>query len=313
MHLAIIGTGRVGQMLAYTLLFEKYITKLSLSDTKPHLTQAVAEELRHVAAGNNRTLEIAAFTKNELVTDADIIMISAGVPRNSQTKDRRDLVKFNAKIIKSIAISITAQNPRAKYIIVTNPVDAMASIFTHYSKAKFVVSTGTSLDSLRFRSELAKNLRVPVSEVAGFVGGEHGVHAVFLWSTVKIFGKNLDTYLKTNHLIIDKEQIITSVKTISKLIIDIIGGTAQGPATAFCEIVRAIALGQKRLIPVAVPHQFPKLPQPIYITIPLRLGKKIGPDIEKNLTLLEKAAIQTAAQEIYQTYQEALTVTSLES
>ncbi len=306
MHIAIIGTGRVGQMLAFALSHEPYISKLSLSDIRPGLSQAVAEEIRHATAGNGLPIQISHYEKNEEISGAEIIIVTAGAPRTPQMADRKELTRVNAKIIKSVAESVAAKNSSAKYIIVTNPVDALATLFSHYSKIGTVLSTGTSLDTLRFKSELAKHLKVPVNEVEGFVAGEHGQSAVFLWSTVKIYGKNLESYLAEKKLNLGKKEIIAAVKSVSEMIIKVIGGTAQGPATAFRQIIRSIALDEKRLISVAVPYKILDLPIPVHTSIPLRLGKDIGPTLEAELIQEERQEIKKAAQFIWQTYQEAL-------
>jgi malate dehydrogenase len=61
-----------------------------------------------------------------------------------------------------------------KYVVISNPVDAMAMVCKKFAKADLVISTGTNLGSLRFRSKIASALKVPVSQVRGWVGEEHG-------------------------------------------------------------------------------------------------------------------------------------------
>jgi malate dehydrogenase len=92
--------------------------------------------------------------------------------------------------------AVRVSNKGAKYVVITNPVDVMTMVCKKYSKADFVRSTGTNLESLRFRSKLAEVLAVPRSKVQGWVGGEHGEEAALLWSTVKIDGFPLEKYTK---------------------------------------------------------------------------------------------------------------------
>ena len=61
-----------------------------------------------------------------------------------------------------------------KYVVISNPVDAMAMVCKKFAKADLVISTGTNLGSLSFRSKIASALKVPVSQVRGWVGEEHG-------------------------------------------------------------------------------------------------------------------------------------------
>ena len=189
MHIAQIGTGRVGRPTIYTIMSTRLADTITVCDTKPGLARAFAEELRHVTASLRLDVEIIACERDEDVAEADIILISAGKPRTPGVKmSRRDLAVQNGEIVKYVAETTAPNNPGAKYVVITNPVDAMAMVCKKYSRAEFVISTGTNLESLRFRYGLAKALEVPVSTVEGWVGGEHGKSAIILWSTVKVNG-----------------------------------------------------------------------------------------------------------------------------
>jgi len=302
LHIAQIGTGRVGRPTAYTIMCSQLADTITVCDTKPGLAKAFAEELKHVTACLRLDVEINACERDEEVTGADIILISAGKPRTPGIKmTRRDLAIQNGQIVKQIAETTTTNNPDAKYIVITNPVDAMAMVCKKYSKADFVISTGTNLETLRFRSAIAKALNVPVSTIEGWVGGEHGTNAIALWSTVKINGLNLQEYLESTGKSISKEEIDDYVKSVSKLIVDHIGGTEYGPASSFRDIVRAITKNTKEILPIASPIKFEGIPEPVFVSVPLKLGKKIGDSTYKSLTSKEKSGIREAAEAIYQT------------
>ena len=302
MHIAQIGTGRVGRPTAYTIMCSQLADTITVCDTKPGLAKAFAEELRHVTASLQLDVNVIACEKDEYVNGADIILISAGKPRTPGIKmTRRDLTIKNSEIVKQIAKSTTKNNPNAKYIVITNPVDAMAMVCKKYSKADFVISTGTYLETLRFRSAIAKALNVPVSTIEGWVGGEHGKDAITLWSTVKINGLPLHEYLESTSKSLSKEEIDDYVKSVSKLIVDHIGGTEYGPASSFRDIVRAITKNTKEILPIASPIKFEGIPEPVFVSVPLKLGKKIGDSTYKSLTSKEKSGIREAAEAIYQT------------
>lgn len=307
MHIAQIGTGRVGRPTAYTLMCAGFADAITVCDTKPGLAPAFAEELKHVAASLRLDVEIFACEKDEEVTGADIILIAAGEPRIPGVQmSRRDLTVKNAKIVKSIAETVSPRNPGAKYIVITNPVDAMAMVCKKYSKADFVISTGTNLESMRFRSKLASDLKVPVSKVQGWVGGEHGEAAVVLWSTTKVNGVQAEIYAKSNSKILHKEEIGSYVKTISKFVIDNIGGTEYGPAASFKNIVEAIIKDRGEILSVAAPTKFEGLPEPVFVGVPIKLGRSIGSSLYDKLSNEEKGGIKEAAKVIYQTYKTAI-------
>ncbi|MGC8939089.1 MAG: malate dehydrogenase [Candidatus Bathyarchaeia archaeon] len=307
MHIAQIGTGRVGRPTAYTIMCAGLADTITVCDTKPGLAAAFAEELKHVTASLRLDVEINACEKDEEVAGADIILISAGEPRIPGVKmSRRDLAVQNAKIVKHIAEVTSPNNPSAKYIVITNPVDAMAMVCKKYSKAEFVISTGTNLESLRFRSKLAEKLKVPVSNVQGWAGGEHGDAAVILWSTVKVGDAPVDEYVRSKNEKLNKEEIEAYMKSVSKNIIDNIGGTEYGPAASFRDIVRAIVKDTGEMLSVATPMKLNVIPEPVFVGTPVKLGRKIGESLYWKLPEAEKMAITEAAKEIYKTYQTAI-------
>ena len=276
---------------------------ITVCDTKPGLAKAFAEELKHVTASLQIDVEIIAHEKDEDIEDADIILISAGIPRTPGIiMSRRDLAVQNAKIVKNISELTSNNNPRVKYIVISNPVDVMAMVCKKYSGAKFVISSGTNLETLRFRSKLAESLKLPVSSVKGWVGGEHGKDAIILWSTVKVNDMPIKEYLKENEITLSKTEISTYMKEVSKTIVDNIGGTEFGPAASFRDITRAIINNTNEIIPIAAPQKFEDLPEPIFVSVPRKLGKTIGDSIFDVLLTSEKIGILKAAEAIYQNF-----------
>jgi len=303
LHITQIGTGRVGRPTAYTIMCAELADTITVCDTKLGLADAFAEELRHVTASLSLDIEIVACERDEDVAGADIILVSAGKPRTPGVKmTRRDLAVQNGQIVKYVAETTAPNNPRAKYVVITNPVDAMAMVCKKYSKAEFVISTGTNLESLRFRSGLARALKVPVSTVEGYVGGEHGKGATILWSTVKVSGLPLNEYVKLNNKMLIRNEIDSYVKSVSKVIIDNIGGTEYGPAASFRDIIKAIVRNTNEVLPVATPMKFNGLPEPVFVSVPLRLGNTIGYSMYNALSTKEKKELTDAAEAIYQTY-----------
>ncbi len=302
-HVAVIGTGRVGRATLLLLAHERWIGKLTLVDTKPELPESIAEEVRHALASTENDIDICHHEEDGAVEEADIVLVTAGAPRTEDMKDRNDLTKANAEIIKDIAEAVGPKNPDAYYVVVTNPVDAMATLFKKLSNADQVISTGTNLESLRFRAELSKTLEAPIDTIRGFVGGEHGKDAVFLWSTVEISGMSLERYTKEKKRSLDKEEIEDSVKSVSRKIIKTSGGTRMGPAASFRDILRSIALNEDKILPVAAPYTGSI---PAMVSVPRLLGRSIGGEI--TLSDAEKLEIENAAKKIQKIYEESLDV-----
>jgi malate dehydrogenase len=219
---------------------------------------------------------------------------------------RRDLSIQNAKIIRYVSEATAPRNPSAKYIVITNPVDAMAMVCKKYTRAGFVISAGTNLESLRFRSKLAETFKVHHSEVEGWVGGEHGDAAIPLWSTTKIENSPVDEYVNSIHMLLPRDEITTYVKSVSKFVVDIIGGTEYGPAASFRDITRAIAKNTNEILSVAVPLTFEGISEPVVVGVPTHLGRSTISSLYDSLSLVEKEALSDAAETIFQTYQTAI-------
>ncbi len=306
-HIAVVGNGRIGRPTAYTIFNERLADEFSLVDVKPGQAWAFGEELRHVAASLRYDVEINTYEEDEGVTGADLVVVCPGKPRIPGVQmDRRELVGANAEIINFIAEVMPANNPDARWVIVTNPVDAMATLFKKVSGADFVIGTGDHPDTLRMRTKISMELGIPVSKVDGFVGGEHGSSAFPLWSTVKVDGKPLDEYLTETGKELDREAVVSYVRGVSKKIVDIIGGTEVGPAAGFRDIVRSILEDRGEVYSISQSLEMPGLPEPININVPTKVGKTIGPNIWDDLPRNERAYIIEASQAIYANYQTGL-------
>jgi malate dehydrogenase len=123
---------------------------------------------------------------------ADIVIMAAGrtLGLHSETPFRReDLARENAAVFRACAHALRRHGSgRELVVVVSNPVELGVSIFARELGRQRVFGMAAYLDSLRFRKEIARELRVSRRAVHGFMAGEHGDHLVPLWSTVDIFG-----------------------------------------------------------------------------------------------------------------------------
>jgi malate dehydrogenase len=305
-HVAVIGTGRTGGQVAFTLVFERYVTQLSLVDTAPRVAEMMKEELYHAIASHGIDLKIEAYDNSKAVKNAELIVIVAGLPRTADMS-RRDLASKNASVVQQIARDTFENNPEAWYFVITNPVDAMTTLVNEAVKGeRHVIGTGTNLETSRFRTIVSRELKAPMGSVEAYAAGEHGEAAVLLWSTVRIDGLPLDDYLKKTGKNIDKARCDNYVKEVSRQVITYLGGTRYGPAGSFIEIIRGIMLNTGRVMAYSRPFKFETTPESVYVTVPARLAKSLGPDIWGSLSKPEQQAIKDAAAAIYKTCREAV-------
>jgi len=278
-HIAVVGTGRVGGQVAFALTFERYVTRLSLVDTAPRVAEMTKEEMHHAIASHGFDMEINAYENSKSVEDADLIVIAAGFPRTPEMS-RRDLAAKNAAAVQQTVADTVDNNPDAWYFVITNPVDAMTTLANKTALGKRpIIGTGTNLETSRFRTILCRELKVPFGAVEAYTGGEHGEAAVLLWSTVRINGLQLDEYLKKTGKKLDKEKCDNYVKEVSRQVITYLGGTRYGPAGSFLEIFRGILLNTGKVISYSRLRKFEATPEPVYVTVPARIARSLGPDL----------------------------------
>ncbi len=303
MHIAVVGSGKVGSALSYTLAFEPYVDLLSIVDVNEPLARMTAEDVLHGVSNHGLDVEVRAYPDASQVEDADIVVVSAGFPRKPGMS-RRDLAGENAKIMRQIGEAMRDRNPDAWYFVITNPVDAMTTLLAKVvGDYERVIGTGTNLETSRFRIILSRLLGAPVSSIEGYVGGEHGEEAVLLWSTVRVDGSKPGN--------VDREEAEKYVKGISVEIIRATGGTRWGPAGSFIEIIRGLALNTGRILAYSRPRQFEGMDEPVYVTVPARIGRGYRGDMWSLLDEEERQGIEKAARAIEKTYRESLAAAGL--
>ena len=195
MRVGIIGVGAVGTACAKAMLLRGSCPEIVLVERDDQQSQKRAEG---VAADLSHGAVLCPPTRiwpggYDDLADADIIVITAGInEKTGAAIDPRDprgrllLLPFNAAIYREIVPRIMEVNERAVILVVTDPPDPLAHIAQLLAPNNAVISTGTFLDTLRFRLQLANQLKCHPSSVDALVIGEHGTSQVYVWSTARI-------------------------------------------------------------------------------------------------------------------------------
>ncbi len=302
LHLAVVGTGRVGRATTASLLGEPWLEEVTLIDTEPNLAGALELDLKHSLGAIEKDLTVNSSPEPKEAAGADLVLITASEPRTPEMDSRDQLARPNAEVMASLARKLGQKNPDAFYVVVTNPVDAMATLFAELSPADRVISTGTNLESSRFRSELARHLGVSITDLEAYVAGEHGEESVFLWSMVTVKGEPLNRYLDRTDMEFEKERIEERVRSQPLEIIDGAGATRLGPAASFRQILRAIARDRGELLPVAAPC--PSITNSeVLLSLPRPVGQEIGEPDSEHLSGREEHLLREAADKIQETHQ----------
>jgi L-lactate dehydrogenase len=193
MKVGIIGAGAVGSACAMALMQRGSARQIVLVDRTEARARAVALDLRY-GAPVSPTVDVRDGSYGDL-NGADLVMITSGVNEKSGgATDRSDaegrlkLLDANVSIYQEIVPQVVAAAPDALLMVVTDPPDPLADLTRHLARHDRVFSTGTVIDSLRFRVHLAERIGVNPTSVEAMAIGEHGTSEVLLWSSATVAG-----------------------------------------------------------------------------------------------------------------------------
>jgi L-lactate dehydrogenase len=189
----IVGVGSVGCAIALAAVTRGSAREIVLVNRTAKTAEAVATDIRYGIPLSPKT-DISSGDYDAL-SGAGVVLITSGVnEKTGGATDRSDrqgrlrLLDKNAKIYRDIVPQIVRAAPEAVLVAVTDPPDPLADIAREAAGHDRVLSTGTFLDSLRFRVHLGKHFGVDPASVEAQVIGDHGTAQVFLWSSARIAG-----------------------------------------------------------------------------------------------------------------------------
>lgn len=186
--ISIIGTGRVGSTIAYTLTVMGLASEIVMIDIDNQRSLGEALDIRQGVPFCGKPCTVYAGDYRD-AEDSDIVILASGVARKAG-QSRLELAQINVDITKSILPEITRRAPNAKYVIVSNPVDILTYVFFKRSglPAANIIGSGTILDTARLRARLAEYYNINQSNVHAYVFGEHGDSSFVPWSVANIAG-----------------------------------------------------------------------------------------------------------------------------
>jgi L-lactate dehydrogenase len=202
MKIGIVGTGNVGCACAMAALTRGSAREIVLVNRDRKTAEAVATDMRYgTPLGPKVDIVDGEY---DALEGAGIVLITAGVnEKTGGATDRNDpqgrlrLLDKNAEIYRDIVPRIMRAEPKAVLLVVSDPPDPLADVARETCPGAAVLSTGTYLDSQRFRVHLGKHFGVDAAHVEAQVIGDHGTSQVFLWSTARVGGVPIASLLGT--------------------------------------------------------------------------------------------------------------------
>jgi L-lactate dehydrogenase len=262
MKIGIVGAGRVGSACALAAVVRGSARNIVIVDRTRKRAKAVATDLSYGSPLCPKTSVVDGDFAD--LADAALVMVTAGINEKAGgATDRNDprgrlrLLDTNAEIYRDIVPRIVRAAPRAVILVVTDPPDPLADIARISAGHDRVLSTGTFLDSLRFRVHLAEHFDVDAKQVEAQVVGEHGVSQVFLWSAARIAGVPIGALAGERGETLDslRGQIEQSVRFANITIIEGNDASQFGIGIVAARIAEIVLRDERAVIPIGSYHQ----------------------------------------------------------
>jgi L-lactate dehydrogenase len=296
MKVAIIGGGgRVGSCAAFALQCSGIVKDLIILDANQATAEGEALDLLHGAA-YCADQSIYAGTYADCAK-ADIVCITAGL-RRKPDESRLDLINRNVGLFNGILDSLKQAGLKKDAIIfvVSNPVDILTQLAVERLglPAAQVLGLGTMLDTSRFCSLIASELKLPATQVRAMILGEHGDSMLPVWSSASVDGFPLLKFPGVTPTF--QSKIFERTQKSGAEVISRKGGAGWAVGVAIREVIDCIALDQQRILPVSSQINGAYGIRGISISVPTVVGRSGAlSHVELELWPKELQALQASA------------------
>jgi malate dehydrogenase len=290
----VIGAGMVGGTVAQMLAIRDY-ADVVVVDIVEGLPQGKSLDLMQMGTLLGFDSFLTGANTYEETANSDVVVITSGIARKPGMS-RDDLLKTNMSIVESVTRQVVANSPNAVVIVVSNPLDAMCHVA--FDAAGFprerVIGMAGVLDSARFRAFIAMELNVSVQDVSAMVLGGHGDTMVPLSRYSTVAGVPITELLPPDRVTAIEERTAKGGAEIVGLLKT--GSAYYAPGMSSVEMVDAIMLDKKRILPCSVLLQGEYGISDLYVGVPIKLGAAgVEQIIQLKLTEAESAALKKSA------------------
>ena len=270
----IIGAGHVGNHCASSLILFGVCNEIVLIDLDEEKARSNAMDLADSMCFMPHPVEIRVGSYEDC-TDADIVIISAGVKRlPGQT--RLDTLGATIQTLKPIIPKLQASAFSGILVTISNPADIVANYFRsrlNLPKSR-VFGTGTSLDTARLKRVLSEKLSVDRRSITACCLGEHGDSSMIPFSTITVGQKPFYEYIKEHEpvLNLDLHEVLTTTRRIGMDIIEGKGSTEYGIGAVAADLCKAILNDEHRVLPVSAYLEDEYGQKELHIGVPAVIG-----------------------------------------
>ena len=295
------GGGRVGSCAAYALQCGGLVTEIQLLDANKDLAEGEALDLYHGSAfaGDHK---IYAGDYNH-AADSDVFLITAGL-RRKPDESRLDLINRNVTLFVQILDSIKSAGLRkdAHIFVVSNPVDILTQLAVQRIGLPWqqVYGLGTMLDTSRFSSLIAEELKLAPTQVKALILGEHGDSMLPVWSSATVNGFLLTSLPDCTPGF--QNAVFERTKNSGAEVLKKKGGAGYAVGIAIRDVIHAVLLNRKALLPVSSLVQGSYGIRDICLSVPAIVSRKgIEKHVELKLWPKEQMALQQSARALHET------------
>jgi malate dehydrogenase len=293
----VVGAGNVGANCAVRIA-DKELADVVLVDVVEGVPQGKGLDLLQSGPVQGYDVMVTGANDYEPTANSDIAIITAGFPRKPGMS-RDDLLMANFDVVKTATEQVAKYSPNCIIIVVTNPLDAMAQ--AAYWVSKFpknrVVGMAGVLDSARFRTFIAMELKVSVENVTGVVMGGHGDTMVPLVRLSGVSGIPLTELMDQATI----DQIVTRTRNGGAEIVKYLktGSAYYAPSAAAVEMAESILKDKKKVLPCAALLEGEYGIDGLFVGVPVKLGASgIEKIYEISLTSEEQAMLKKSADSV---------------
>jgi malate dehydrogenase len=292
-RVTVVGAGNVGATCAQVLALRDY-ADVALIDIKEGLPQGKALDINQMGAVLGYEPNVVGSNGYEESAGSAVVVITAGLPR-APGMSRDDLVTTNERIVGEVTAKVLEQSPEAVIVVVSNPLDAMCHVARNVARLprERVLGMAGILDTARFSTFIAWETGMSVKDVQTLVLGGHGDQMVPLVSATRVGGVPL-------RALVAEERIESMIERTAKgggELVNLLGTSAwYAPGAAAAQIVDAIVLDEKRVLPCAAYLEGEYGIDGLYMGVPVKLGSAgIEAIVEVELDEAEQAALAASA------------------
>ncbi len=296
--ITVVGAGNVGATTAQRIAEKELARHVIMVDVAEGIPQGKGLDQWESAPIEGFDSRVSGANDYGPTAGSDIVVITAGIARKPGMS-RDDLLNTNAGIVKSVSEQVKATSPNAIIIVVSNPLDVMCHVaksVTGFPRQRVIGMAGV-LDTARFRSFIAEALDVSVRDIQAMVLGGHGDTMVPLISYTTVSGIPITQLMDkaTLDAIVQRArdggaEIVKYLKT---------GSAYYAPSSGAVQMVEAIVMDQKRILPCAAWLEGEYGMSGLYLGVPCKLGRNgLEKIIEVTLTADEKAALAKSAEAV---------------